>query len=71
MDETNVTASTDAATINSGEAIFSQYCVACHNAGAQGSETSVGPNLTDAYWIHGGGVKNIFKTIKYGVPERA
>jgi hypothetical protein len=36
----------------------------------QGSETSVGPNLTDAYWMHGGGVKNIFKTVKYGVPEK-
>lgn len=70
VDETNVTASTDAAIINSGEAIFSQFCVACHNAGGQGSETSVGPNLTDAYWIHGGGVKNIFKTIKYGVPAK-
>jgi cytochrome c oxidase cbb3-type subunit 3 len=30
----------------------------------------LGPNLTDAYWIHGGGVKNVFKTIKYGVPEK-
>ena len=30
----------------------------------------VGPNLTDEYWLHGGNVKDIFKTIKYGVPEK-
>jgi len=37
--------------------------------GIQG-EGGVGPNLTDPNWLHGGGVKNIFKTIKYGVPEK-
>jgi cytochrome c oxidase cbb3-type subunit 3 len=26
--------------------------------------------MTDEYWIHGGGIKNVFKTIKYGVPEK-
>jgi cytochrome c oxidase cbb3-type subunit 3 len=26
--------------------------------------------LTDENWIHGGGIKNIFKVIKYGVPEK-
>jgi cytochrome c oxidase cbb3-type subunit 3 len=26
--------------------------------------------MTDAYWIHGGGIQNIFKTIKYGVPAK-
>lgn len=70
VDETNVMASTDAGVLRNGEALFTQYCVACHSAGAQGSATSVGPNLTDPYWIHGGGVKNIFKTIKYGVPAK-
>ena len=30
----------------------------------------VGPNLTDSYWIHGGSIKDIFKTIKYGWPEK-
>ncbi|MBK7227245.1 MAG: hypothetical protein IPH96_18220 [Saprospiraceae bacterium] len=23
----------------------------------------VGPKLTDAYWLHGGGLKDIFKTL--------
>jgi cytochrome c oxidase cbb3-type subunit 3 len=41
--------------------------VACHVADGGGS---VGPNLTDEFWIHGGTVNNIFKTLKYGVPEK-
>jgi cytochrome c oxidase cbb3-type subunit 3 len=30
----------------------------------------VGPNLTDEYWINGGDVKNIYQTIKVGVPAK-
>jgi cytochrome c oxidase cbb3-type subunit 3 len=30
----------------------------------------VGPNLTDDYWLHGGKINDIFKTIKYGYPEK-
>jgi cytochrome c oxidase cbb3-type subunit 3 len=26
--------------------------------------------MTDNYWIHGGDIKDVFKTIKYGVPEK-
>ena len=26
----------------------------------------IGPNLTDDYWILGGGIKNVFKTISEG-----
>lgn len=70
VDETNVKVSTDPGTLAAGRNIFTQYCTPCHGADAAGSETSVGPNLTDAYWIHGGGVKNIFSTIKYGVQEK-
>jgi len=70
VDENTVTLSTEAADLASGGAIFKQYCTPCHGADAAGSETSVGPNLTDAHWIHGGGVKNIFATIKNGVPEK-
>ncbi|HMS52453.1 MAG TPA: hypothetical protein PKD56_08990, partial [Chitinophagales bacterium] len=25
---------------------------------------------TDDYWIHGGSLKDIFKTVKYGVPDK-
>ncbi len=70
VDENTVTASTDPAVLASGKSLFTQYCTPCHGADAAGSETSVGPNLTDAHWLHGGGAKNIFRTIKNGVPEK-
>jgi cytochrome c oxidase cbb3-type subunit 3 len=57
----------DAEGAAAGKEIFTKTCVACHLAEGQGS---VGPNLTDEYWIHGGGVKDIFKTIKYGYPDK-
>jgi cytochrome c oxidase cbb3-type subunit 3 len=67
IDETNVTLLTDEAAIKEGKDIFMANCAACHG---QKGEGVVGPNLTDAYWIHGGGIKNVFKTIKYGVPAK-
>jgi len=70
VDETTVTLTTDAGALAGAKETFITYCAACHGADGAGSATSVGPNLTDAYWIHGGGVKEIFKTIKYGVPEK-
>ncbi len=35
-----------------------------------GGEGSVGPNLTDAYWIHGGAPLQIHKTVTNGVPDK-
>ena len=70
VDENTVTFSDDAGTLASGRELFTTFCTACHGADGAGSETSVGPNLTDAHWLHGGGIKNVFKTIKYGVPEK-
>lgn len=57
----------DAAGISAGQALYITNCAACH--GKQG-EGTVGPNLTDDYWLHGGSINDIFKTIKYGVPEK-
>ena len=57
----------DVAGAAAGKEIFTKTCVACHLAEGQGS---VGPNLTDEYWIHGGSIKDIFKTIKYGFPDK-
>ncbi len=70
VDETNVIALADEISISEGQEIFNTNCVACHLSHGGGSSVSVGPNLTDEYWIHGGGIKNVFKTIKYGVPEK-
>ena len=69
VDETNVELLTDEQSLAAGKAIFEGKgtCFTCH--GMQG-EGGIGPNLTDPYWIHGGGIKDLFKTIKYGVPEK-
>ncbi|RMG80406.1 MAG: cytochrome oxidase subunit III, partial [Bacteroidetes bacterium] len=67
IDETNVTLLTDEPSIKEGKDIFMTNCAACHG---QKGEGVVGPNLTDSYWLHGGGIKNVFKTIKYGVPAK-
>lgn len=67
INENTVTVSDVAADLEAGKLTYKTYCVACHLESGAGS---VGPNLTDDYWIHGGGIKNIFKTIKYGVPAK-
>jgi cytochrome c oxidase cbb3-type subunit 3 len=67
VDENTVTFLDGASDIAAGQTVFVAVCSACH--GADGGGT-VGPNLTDDYWLHGGGIKDIFKTIKYGVPEK-
>jgi cytochrome c oxidase cbb3-type subunit 3 len=67
IDESNATVLTDEASLTSGKSIFLDNCAACHGRSGEGG---VGPNLTDDYWLHEGGIKNIFKTIKYGWPEK-
>jgi cytochrome c oxidase cbb3-type subunit III len=69
VDENTVTLLTDAGALSTGKGLFEANCVACHGAAAEG-KISLGPNLTDAYWIHGGGIKNVFTTIKYGVAAK-
>ncbi len=53
--------------LESGKAVFITVCAACHGKEGQGI---VGPNLTDDYWLHGGSINDVFKTIKYGYPEK-
>ncbi len=67
VDENSVKLTTEPQVLVAGKATFIQNCVACHGDHAQGI---VGPNLTDEYWLHGGKINNIFKTIKYGVPDK-
>jgi len=67
INEETVTLMTDPASLQNGKTAFTTNCVPCHGMGGEGT---VGPNLTDDYWIHGGGIKNIFKTVKYGVPVK-
>jgi cytochrome c oxidase cbb3-type subunit 3 len=67
VNENSIALSKDAAVIKSGAALFANRCTPCHGEHAQGI---VGPNLTDEFWLHGGTVHDVFKTIKYGVPEK-
>ena len=58
----------DANGIAEGKKIFSGTCFPCH--GGNGEGNAVGPNLTDEYWLHGGSLGDVFKTISNGVPDK-
>ena len=64
VDENTVKLVSSPSVLASGAAVFKTNCVACHGDHAQGV---VGPNLTDDYWLHGGKINDLFKTVKYGV----
>ncbi len=63
VDINTVTMLTDAADISAGKSVFDTNCVACHMADGGGG---IGPNLTDDYWILGGDIKSVFKTVSEG-----
>ena len=65
--EADLELSTDANILASGAKIYSQQCAVCHKADGGGS---IGPNLTDDYWIHGGDIQSVYTTIKVGVPDK-
>lgn len=65
--EDNVELLISEADIAKGAAIFAGNCATCHMADGGGG---AGPNLTDEFWIHGGGISNVFSTVKYGVPAK-
>ena len=70
VDETNVAILTDDESLARGKEIFQVNCIACHLEHGGGAPMSVGPNLTDEFWINGGSIVDVFSTIKYGVPEK-
>ena len=57
----------DAAAMAKAKGIFATRCAPCHGDRGQGI---VGPNLTDEYWLHGGRLTDIYRTISEGVPEK-
>ncbi|MBS9523295.1 c-type cytochrome [Litoribacter alkaliphilus] len=67
LNETNVTFLSDEESLTEGKSIYDGNCGACHGQELQGT---VGPNLVDNYWIHGGEVGDIFKVIRDGVPSK-
>lgn len=69
IDENTLEYTPDAAIIEKGKSVFmNSSCGSCHRN--DGGGNTIGPNLTDKYWLHGGDVKNIFSTIKDGVVEK-
>ncbi|MCU0429411.1 MAG: c-type cytochrome [Cytophagaceae bacterium] len=67
VNENNVTLIASGPRLDKGKEIFAVNCASCHGPNLEGK---IGPNLTDATWLHGGDIKDIFKTIKYGVPAK-
>ena len=64
---TTYLALTTAAALGSGKTLFATNCAPCHGQNAEGK---VGPNLTDEFWLHGGEVNHVYKTIKFGIPSK-
>lgn len=64
VDENTVTFLSSPEDLAAGKTIFNNSCANCHKETGAGD---VGPNLTDDYWLHGGDMKSIFKTIRYGI----
>lgn len=58
----------DPSRLSSGKNIYLSKCAACHG---QNGEGGIGPNLTDAYWIHGqGSPGDVLTMVRKGVPEK-
>jgi cytochrome c oxidase cbb3-type subunit III len=69
VDETNVTFNNAPDNLSSGKTVYTANCVPCHGDLGEGKE-GLGPNLTDDYWIHGGSIQDVFKSIKYGWTDK-
>ncbi|MBU1099273.1 MAG: c-type cytochrome [Bacteroidetes bacterium] len=67
LTEQTVTQLTDNSAIAAGQDIFMKNCASCHGFKGEGL---IGPNLTDQYWINGGGIKNIFRIVRDGVQQK-
>jgi cytochrome c oxidase cbb3-type subunit III len=65
--EALATLSKDPVTLERGKRIFQETCAVCHKEDGSGN---IGPNLTDRYWLHGGGNTEIWTTIKDGVKDK-
>ncbi|MCI5072348.1 c-type cytochrome [bacterium] len=66
-DEDIIAMANDAAVIARAKEAYVTNCQVCHGANGEGG---IGPNLTDAAWIHGYEPSKIIHTINQGVLEK-
>lgn len=66
--EEKLIALTDLDKLAVGKETFATYCAACHGKLGEGM-AGLGQNLTDEFWIHGGGIENLVQVISNGVPS--
>jgi cytochrome c oxidase cbb3-type subunit III len=59
--------SLETAALDQGRELFTTHCAACHHSTGRGL---IGPNLTDAYWIHGAEFDDTMHVIAEGVLEK-
>jgi cytochrome c oxidase cbb3-type subunit 3 len=57
----------DQSMMNGGRKVFQSKCATCHGMFGEGG---IGPNLTDEYWLHGGQLMDVYKTVRVGVPSK-
>jgi len=55
------------AKVAEGREVWVKHCVACHLDDGRGS---VGPNMTDEYWVHGCEPMQMYETITNGVAAK-
>ena len=61
-------AATDSSKLVVGKSVYLGRCISCHGSRGEGS---LGPNLTDDYWISGdGSLESILSVILNGVPAQ-
>lgn len=66
-DETIAKVGSQPEVIAGARGLFAQRCAVCHGTAGEGS---IGPNLTDDYWLHGAKPTDIHRTISDGVPAK-
>ncbi len=62
-----MTMSTDPVAVGEGKSLFVTACASCHGAKGQGL---VGPNLTDAAWLHGSSALDVHASVSKGYPDK-
>lgn len=59
--------STNKEALHEGQETYTAYCASCHRPDGGGL---IGPNLADAYWLHGGAITDIYRTVSNGVLDK-